>query len=185
MNVGRIVREGFVAGLLGAAGVAVWFLLADTIAGRPLFTPAMLGGALFWGVHDPAQAQVAAPAVVAYTMVHIAAFVVVGMIGAAMALAVETFPPALFLVVFGLAIFEFGFFLVLALVARPLLGALTWWSVALGNALAIVLMTYYFWRTHPVMREKILANPLGEAMTQFTLERIKQAQGPREPPKNP
>ena len=50
----RIVREGFIAGLIGATLVATWFLLVDLVAGRPFFTPAMLGDALFWGVRDPA-----------------------------------------------------------------------------------------------------------------------------------
>src|SRR5881397_485376 len=55
MQLTRILREGFIAGLIGAAAVALWFLIVDVIAGRPFFTPAMLGSAVFWGVHDPAQ----------------------------------------------------------------------------------------------------------------------------------
>ncbi len=42
----RTLREGIVAGLLGATAVAVWFLVVDTIAGRPFLTPAMLGASL-------------------------------------------------------------------------------------------------------------------------------------------
>ena len=45
----RILREGFVGGCIGAAAVATWFLLVDTIGGRPFFTPAMLGSAVFFG----------------------------------------------------------------------------------------------------------------------------------------
>lgn len=174
------MREGFIAGLLGAAGVAAWFLVVDSIAGRPFFTPAVLGQALFWGLRDPAHASVTVPAVLGYTMVHIGGFVVVGVAAAAFAQGVESFPPILFLAVFAVTVFEFGFFLLLALVARPLLGALTWWSVALGNAIAVVAMVYYFWRTHPLLREKILANPLGATMTQVSIERIKKTQAPRD-----
>jgi hypothetical protein len=42
----RTLREGFIAGLIGATSVAVWFLIVDLIAGRPLFTPSVLGEAL-------------------------------------------------------------------------------------------------------------------------------------------
>ena len=38
-----IVREGVVAGTLGGAIVALWYLLCDTIGGRPFHTPALLG----------------------------------------------------------------------------------------------------------------------------------------------
>jgi len=55
MQLSRIMREGFIAGLIGAGAVALWFLIVDVIAGRPFFTPAMLGSAVFWGVRDPAQ----------------------------------------------------------------------------------------------------------------------------------
>ena len=38
-----IVREGLIAGFLGATAVAVWFFVVDLIGGRPLFTPNALG----------------------------------------------------------------------------------------------------------------------------------------------
>src|SRR3989337_2754521 len=99
MDFGRIVREGFVAGLIGAAAVALWFLIVDTVAGRPFFTPAMLGDALFWGQRDPSQVSVAFPTVVGYTMVHVIAFGIVGMIAAFLAYEVELFPMTLLIVI--------------------------------------------------------------------------------------
>ena len=41
-----IVREGLIAGILGATAVAVWFFVVDLISGRPLFTPRVLGEGL-------------------------------------------------------------------------------------------------------------------------------------------
>lgn len=164
MDVPRILREGFLAGLIGAAAVAVWFLLVDTIAGRPFFTPAMLGSAVFWGARDPGAIEIAFPAVVGYTMIHVLAFLVVGVVAAAMASIVESFPSTLFLVVVFFAIFEFGFYLVVAIMARPLLGALAWWAVAVGNLIAALGMGYYLWRLHPSIRESLALHPLGETM---------------------
>src|SRR5213593_3603487 len=143
MQLTRILREGFIAGLIGAALVALWFLVVDVIAGRPFFTPAMLGSAVFWGVHDPSQVVIEYSRIIGYSMIHVSAFVVVGCIAAALAAEVEVAPPTLFLVVVAFCFFEFGFYILIALLARPLLGALAWWNVAVGNAIAAFGMGYY------------------------------------------
>ena len=45
------IREGVVAGTLGGAVVALWYLVCDSIAGRPFHTPALLGAIFFKGLH--------------------------------------------------------------------------------------------------------------------------------------
>ena len=169
----RIVREGFVAGLIGAGAVAIWFLLVDLINGRPFDTPAMLGSALFWGLRDAADVQIAYATVVGYTMVHVLAFVAVGIIAAALAYEVELFPSTFFIVVVFFAIIEFGFYIVVAVVAQPLLGALAWWNVAIGNGIAAVGMGYYLWRKHPKLREQLTLHPLGEPIDESEGESLK------------
>ena len=158
----RIWKEGLAAGLIGAAAVALWFLIVDLVAGKPFFTPAMLGSAVFWGARDPAQVQVTYAAVIGYTMIHILAFCLVGTIAAALASLVESFPSTLFLVVVFFAIFEFGFYVLVAVVAQALLGALAWWTVALGNLIAAAGIGYYLWRAHPKIRETLALHPLGD-----------------------
>ncbi|HXF95624.1 MAG TPA: hypothetical protein VNI61_05935 [Gemmatimonadales bacterium] len=162
MQLARILREGFVAGIIGAAAVAIWFLLVDTVNGRPFFTPAMLGSAVFWGVTDPAQVVIEYSRIIGYTMIHVSAFVVVGVIAAALAAEVEVAPPTLFLVVVAFCFFEVGFYILVAILARPLLGALAWWNVAIGNAIAAFWMGYYLWREHPKIGEELRRHPLGE-----------------------
>ena len=54
---GRILREGFVAGLAGAGAVAVWFFLVDLIGGNPFYTPSMLGSAVFSGPGGPSKSM--------------------------------------------------------------------------------------------------------------------------------
>jgi hypothetical protein len=44
-----VYTEGLLAGVAGAATIAGWFLLLDSIAGRPLYTPSVLGTALVRG----------------------------------------------------------------------------------------------------------------------------------------
>ena len=85
----RIMREGFLAGLIGAAAVAVWFLLIDVLAGQPFYTPAMLGSAVFWGLRDPALVEITFPAVIGYSLLHVVAFSLAGMVAAALAAMVD------------------------------------------------------------------------------------------------
>ncbi len=162
MQLTRILREGFIAGLIGAGAVALWFLIVDIIAGRPFFTPAMLGSAVFFGETDPSKAVIAFSRVVPYTMIHVCAFIIVGTVAAALAAEVEVAPPTLYLIVVTFAVFEFGFYIMLAVLAQPLLGALTWWNVAIGNAIAAYAMGYYLWREHPKIAASLKLHPLGE-----------------------
>src|SRR5258706_9457306 len=146
MDLNRFLREGFIAGCMGAAVVAACFLVVDSINGQPLFTPAMLGSAVFWGAHDPSAVVIEPACIFGYTMIHVSAFVVVGCIAAALAAEVEFAPSTLFLVIVGFCFFEVGFYILVALLAKPLLGYLAWWSVAIGNGLAALGMGYFLWR---------------------------------------
>ena len=47
-----ILRDGIVAGVLGATAVAAWFFLVDLILGRPFYTPIGLGRGLHRHCHD-------------------------------------------------------------------------------------------------------------------------------------
>jgi hypothetical protein len=162
MDLNRILREGFIAGCIGAAAVAVWFLVVDSINGQPLFTPAMLGSAVFWGAHDMTSVVIEPARIFGYTMIHVSAFVVVGCVAAALAAEVEYAPSTLFLVIVGFCFFEVGFYILVALLAKPLLGYLPWWYVAIGNGLAALAMGYYLWREHPRIGEELRRHPLGE-----------------------
>ncbi len=162
MQLTRVLREGFVAGLIGAGAVALWFLIIDAIAGRPFFTPAMLGSAVFWSVRDPALVVIEYSRIIGYTMIHVSAFIVVGVVAAALAAEVEVAPPTLYLLVVFFAVFEFGFYVTVAIIAQPLLGSLAWWNVAIGNAIAAYGMGYYLWRQHPKIKEALKVHPLGE-----------------------
>src|SRR5258705_5166349 len=121
MDLNRILREGFIAGCMGAAVVAGWFLVVNSINGQPLFTPAMLGSAVFWGAHDPASVVIEPARIFGYTMIHVSAFVVVGCIAAALAAEVEYAPSTLFLVIVGFCFFEQAFSMLIGLLAKPLL----------------------------------------------------------------
>ena len=79
------------------------------IAGRSLFTPAVLGSAVFFGLRDPATVTISAQPILAYTGIYVVAFVVVGLIAAAIMVEARKTPHVLWLLLEIFIVFEFGF----------------------------------------------------------------------------
>lgn len=159
----RIVREGTTAGLIGAAVVAVWFLIFDFGRGQPLFTPGALGSALFLGADSMETVQVGVATVLGYTVLHVVAFVLTGFLAAAIVSAAEKTPPLLLGAMLFFVAFEAFFMGTLAMVAEFLLGALAWWTIAVGNLLAAASMGAYLWSRHPDLRAALAEDPLDRA----------------------
>jgi hypothetical protein len=147
-----IYQEGLIAGVLGAAVIAVWFLILDTIAGRPLHTPTILGTAIFRrgeGLVSPDTLPVSFEMVLLYTWVHVLLFCVMGGVAARLLAVAERQPNAGFGILLVFVVFEFGLVVVTLLFAEPVLQALTWPAILGGNLLAALVMGAYFWRRHP------------------------------------
>jgi hypothetical protein len=156
----QVVREGVVAGLLGAAVVASWFLIFDLARGNPLFTPAALGSTLFLGAGTVDQVVVSGLTVLGYTVLHVGAFIMTGFLVAGIAAAADDQPPLVLAAVLLFAVFEAFFMGSLAMVAEFLLGALAWWTIAVGNLLAALSMGWYLWTHHPKLRAALQNDPL-------------------------
>ena len=156
----RIIKEGIVCGLLGAGVVALWFLIIDLLQGQPFFTPGALGSALFLGSTDLEAVTVSAGTVLGYTVIHIAAFIATGLLVAAIACYAEDTPPLVLAAVLLFVTFEALFMGLIALLGEFLLGALAWWSIAIGNLVATVTMGYYLWVKHPKLQAVLEQNPL-------------------------
>jgi len=154
LDVTRLYQEGLIAGLVGAATVALWFLIIDVIQGRPLYTPTVLGAALF-GRGAGLPAPDAGPdlgMVLMFTWVHGLAFVVVGGIIARLLSVAERRPSAGFGILMLFVLFEFGFIAVAMLFAQPVLRALAWPAIVVANLLAAATMGGYFRLRHPNLR---------------------------------
>ena len=140
---------GWVSGFLGAFVVAVFFLAIDWVAGRPLWTPAALGSALFLGQRLPPEAHPPVVLVVGYTAVHLGVFAGLGLI-AATALSVRRRlgnPDRLLVIGVGLFVaFELSFAAFALLFARTLMGDLGAWRITSANALAAAAMTAFLGR---------------------------------------
>jgi hypothetical protein len=145
-----VYLEGIRAGLVGASIIALWFLLIDAVAGRPFYTPTVLGDALFRGgaglKGGPIQPSL--ELVAGFTWVHYLVFMLIG-VGAArlMALA-ERNPSVGFGIVLFFAVFEFGFLLASMVFAEGVLHRLAWPAVVVGNLLAAAGMGWVLWRAH-------------------------------------
>ncbi len=143
-----VVREGTVGGVIGAATVALWFVVYDTAEGRPFYTPALLGCVLLKGIREPKAVHVSASVILGYTVLHGAAFIAFGVL-AAVLLALTEYEPILLLGVFVLfTCFEVFFFSAVMLMNEPLVEALGWWTILVANILASTAMLAYFLARH-------------------------------------
>jgi hypothetical protein len=146
---GRIVREGVQAGLLGAAVVALWFLVIDMVVGRPLYTPAALGSAMLYGAAAADAVLVSPATVLGYTVYHVAAFTFVGIIASALITQAVRFPPLFFGLILLFVVFETFVILLVAMLGAWLMQALAWWAILVGNILAAIAMGVFLRRQHP------------------------------------
>jgi hypothetical protein len=154
-DVSRIYQQGFVAGLVGAATVALWFLLVDTLNGRPLYTPTVLGTALFRhgaGLGSPETLPISFEMVWMFTWVHVLLFAAIGGIASHLLALAERNPSVGFGILLLFVFFEFGFTVAAMVLAAPVLRALTWPSVLIANLLAAAVMGGYFHVVHPQLR---------------------------------
>lgn len=142
----RVYLDGAVAGIIGAAIIAILFLFLDAVTRLPFYTPTVLGAGLFLRAEDLAstdKVEVSLKLTLMYTWVHWSAFIVLGVI-AAQFLSLTKKKHNLGLAIFLLfLILEFGFFGTWLVLAEPVLDELAWTMVLVGNLLAATGMAIY------------------------------------------
>jgi hypothetical protein len=144
-----VVREGTVAGLLGAVIDAAWLLVFDAAAGRPLRTPNALGRVFFAGDVNPGAREISPEAVLGFTFVHFLAFLVGGIALTGIVHLVSRNPAFRMGLWIGLVV-VFAYLSGLAYMLATSTGErVPFWSVAGGNLLALGAMAWYLWRRHP------------------------------------
>jgi hypothetical protein len=184
-----VLRDGIIAGLIGATVVAVWFLLFDFARGKPLFTPALLGAAVFYGVNNPVGLEIAAGPIIGYTVIHGLAFIAFGIVAASLIVAAEREPAIFIAFVILFAAFEALFFGAAGALGQSMIGALVWWAILIGNLLASLAMLWYFFAGHRalsgmlvgaagmVLRQGITAGLIGAAVVALWFLAVDFAQG--------
>jgi hypothetical protein len=148
MDLRKILFEGVLVGLAGAAAVAIWFFLYDLAAGTPFRTPALLGAVLFNGLRDSSTLTIAPGLVLKYTAVHGAAFVVFGIAAAGLFALAERDRHVLLGLFMLFCCFEVAAFLAIVVLGSWLLDTLSPWAILGGNLVAALTMLGILLRDH-------------------------------------
>jgi hypothetical protein len=154
-KLGKTVREGLIAGLIGATSIAIWFLIVDTVAGRPFYTPTVLGIGLL-SVFGPRGDEGAVAQVIAYTIFHYGMFLGIGVLVSYIVHRAEQDDTVLAVALILFVALEVGFYGLVAVLSQTRqLGAFAWYQVMAGNLIAALTMGIYIWRTHPELRREL------------------------------
>jgi hypothetical protein len=152
----RIVRHGIVAGTLGAATVALWFLVFDALRGQPLETPTLLATVFLHGASGDELPTVTWSLVLQYSLLHGSAFLLFGIVAAALIVAAEREPSLLIALLIFFAGFEVLFIALVMFHGPALQAAISWWSIFAGNLLATGVMLTYFFLSHQALGKTLL-----------------------------
>lgn len=155
-----LLTRGFITGLIGASAVALWFLIVDLLRNSPFYTPAALGSAVLFGATSPAEVRVGVGVIAAYTIVHVAAFVVVGIALVWSAERLEQTPGMWLMGLLAFIILEVLFLGTMGSLGGWVLGTISWWAVGIGNLVAVLAMGKWVWATHPKLRHELLDKPV-------------------------
>ena len=151
-DISKLYIEGIVAGIIGAATIAIWVLILDTINGHPLYTPTLLGAALFGRVDSFSSTEsirFSVEMTLMYTWVHGLVLAVIGGIASRFLGLAEQNPNLGFGILLLFVVLEFGFVGAAFVFAEPILHAIAWPVILLGNLLAATAMAGYLWYQHP------------------------------------
>lgn len=144
-----VLEDGILTGIVGAAVVAIWFLILDTARGQMFFTPSLLGSVIFLG-QSPDQVVSINPYIIfAYTGLHGVLFLIAGLIIARMFALFEHNPQFGIVILLLFILFEAILFSAAAAVFPNLIGTLGALAVGCGNLFAAIAMFAFLIRRHP------------------------------------
>jgi hypothetical protein len=152
-----------VAGLLGYATVVVLFAAINVFTGRsPFHTPAMFGSVLFYGLEDPSALEITPGPVLAYNMVHVLAFLVVGFFTSWLVAKAEKYPAARWALFFALIFVGAHVYAALMIFGQPLLEGAAWIHIGIVSVVAALVMGWYLLSQHPLLQEQLKRVPIGD-----------------------
>jgi len=155
-------REGLGTGLVGAAVVAVWYVLCDLVAGRPLHTFDALGRVFIGGQVPTTGGPVDAGAVIGSLLLLVVTSVLAGW-GLTLLTHLAARNPALRMGVWLGIVVAFCYLLGLTYMVNQWTGGrLPLWEVIGGTVLGVVTMVWLLWRRHPRLERSFHEAPLGD-----------------------
>lgn len=187
----RGLFHGVIAGVIGAIVLALWYLIFDAAAGRPLNTPSQYASVLFTGFTPARMAQTSFWALaVGHLFYYFAVFALVGLATAAIFEIAEAEKPWFpFVGVFCVGFEIFGIMIMMLL--GPWSAASTpWYKFLIGDFMATAAMSAYFLLRHPsltdsmkgqwtdVLREGTVAGIIGSCVCYAFFLIVDAASGP-------
>jgi len=110
----NFLREGVITGFIGATAIAVWFLIVDTIAGHPFYTPIFLGKGVVSVLGKNMMGDTAFTQVLGYTVFHYVAFFIVGIVLTVIVHQAEHTPGILAGLLVAFVMMTLGFYMIAA-----------------------------------------------------------------------
>jgi hypothetical protein len=147
-----ILFEGLATGLVGAATVAIWFLIVDLLAGSPLHTPAALGSAVLLNAANATEIELNLGVMLAYSILHLSVFVAVGIAFSWLVQRLQGAPAfgaralAILLALEGLFIGSVG------MASGWIVQEIGWVTILGANGLAVTGMSLWIWQHHPDLK---------------------------------
>jgi hypothetical protein len=144
-----VLEDGILTGIIGAAVVAIWFLVLDTARGQMFLTPSLLGSVVFLG-QSPDDVIAVNPFIIfAYTGLHGVLFLIAGVVIARMFALFEQNPQFGIVILLLFLLFESILFSFAAAVFPNLIGAIGALAVGCGNLFAAIAMFWFLIRRRP------------------------------------
>lgn len=150
----RRLEQGITAGLIGFATIAGLFIVIDVVAGRPPFHTAALLGSALYGIEDPSLLSISTRMVVAYSALHLAVFIVFGLLAVILAEVADRGRQLWFVALFFFIFISFHLFAAAQGIAAPMRASLPDALVWGAGMAASLTMAWYLIRSHPRMRAK-------------------------------
>lgn len=148
--------QGLLAGLIGYSTTVISFAVGNVVVGHsPFYTPALLGGALFYGVRDLAGVVVWAGPVLAYNGFHLVVFLVLGAFASWLAQVAERGPHLWYVGVTFYIFVAFHLYGVAFALPAPLRDALLGWGTMMCGMLASLAMALFLLWAHPRLRAEM------------------------------
>jgi hypothetical protein len=155
-------REGLVVGLLGGGAVALWWLVVDLLGGRPLATPNALGQVFIEGDRPTAATAVDPGAIAAFSVLHFAMFVVLGLVLVRLVhLASRHWELRMGLWI-GIVLTTAWLVFHTYALAHYTRYALPWWATVGGAVVGVGTMLGIAWSRHPGLRRSLRQVPLAD-----------------------
>jgi hypothetical protein len=148
---------GWISGFIGASVLALFFFVIDVAEGRPLWTPAALGSALFLGQRLAPDAHAPLALVAGYTAIHFLVFAALGLITAAILSEPPRKPGTLGLFAIGGGIFaacELSFLAFAWFFSPTLMSDLGVARITAANAFAATAMTAFIVHRTPLEQDR-------------------------------